>query len=62
MMLVLHVFVAVYGPLQTVRSAKHNANVHMNMHVHCINISRLGTLAALAELTSAAVNSRPSYL
>ena len=33
MMLALHVFVALYGPLQTVRSAKHNATVLVNIHV-----------------------------
>ncbi len=50
--------VAVYGPLQTAKSAKPNANVHMNMHVYCIHVFTLGTSAALVELTNAAVNNR----
>lgn len=39
--------VAVYGPLQTAKSAKPNANVHMNTHVYCIHVFTLGTSAAL---------------
>jgi len=50
--------VAVYGPSQTAKSAKPNANVHMNMHVYCIHVFTLGTSAALVELTNAAVNNR----